>query len=360
MPELKLSIIISLAVVAIFAAAIVCMNVRFHRNLKKTLYLYSNIELAAAIIYLGIFAVLLVTDTVKGLLISGSTDPAHIADMFIQFPRVFTHFALFGFGIVSILLFISNIALIKHEGFRPKNALGIALGVLIIGGTAGIHALADAGFGRYMLFFLVMICYFECILAGTAVLGYLAARQKPKYDKDFIIIPGCAISKSGGLLPLLKGRANRAVRYAWDQEIACGKPVHYVPSGGQGPDEVMSEGSAMELYLLSHGAEDYEVFPEKKSMNTLENFKFSKEIIDSIDPDGKIAFATTNYHMLRCGLLAYSLGMDAEGIASDTKWYFWPNGFVREFIAILSMHKKSHLIFAAAALIVCVFIAVLF
>ena len=109
----------------------------------------------------------------------------------------------------------------------------------------------------------------------------------------------------------------------------------------------------MELYLLSHGAEDDEVFPEKKSVNTLENLQFSKKVADGIKPDAKFAFATTNYHIFRSGILAREAGLDAEGIASDTKWYFWPNGFVREFFAILSMHRKAHAVFAALAAVVC-------
>ena len=35
-----------------------------------------------------------------------------------------------------------------------------------------------------------------------------------------------------------------------------------------------------------------------------------------------------------------------EGIASKTKWYFWPNGFAREVIAIFVMTKKYHILSA--------------
>ena len=29
----------------------------------------------------------------------------------------------------------------------------------------------------------------------------------------------------------------------------------------------------------------------------------------------------------------------AQGIGADTKWYFWPNAAVREFIGLLSEHR---------------------
>ena len=195
-------------------------------------------------------------------------------------------------------------------------------------------------------------------MLGIIIMGWIAALQKPQYNKDFIIIPGCSISKTGGLLPLLRGRTNRAVRYAWDQEIATGKKVCYVPSGGQGADEIMSEGSAMELYLLAHGAETDEVFPERESTSTYENFAFSKKVIDAQSSGAKVAFSTTNYHVLRCGLLARRVGLDAEGIASRTKWYFWPNGFAREVVAIFAMSRKAHAIAAAVITALCLAAAI--
>ena len=340
----------------ILGLAVTVMVIVLANNFKKSLYMYSNIVLLACILFGLGFLGYVISDIIKCEIEGIQITAAHRLDVFMDFPAVFTSFALFVFGVVAVLLCISNIALIRHEGLRPKNVLGIVISAVYIGGTVAVQLL-----DKYMnlhksiiVFFLLLICYMECFLLATGILGWFAAVQKPKYDKDFIIIPGCAISKKGGLLPLLKGRTNRAIRYAWDQEIASGRPVKYVPSGGQGPDEVMSEGSAMELYLLSHGAEVDEVYPEKKSSSTYENFKFSKAVIDSINPNANIAFATTNYHMLRCGLLAYSLGMkDIEGISSKTKWYFWPNGFVREFIAILAMNKKVHIIAAVCCAVIC-------
>ncbi len=57
----------------------------------------------------------------------------------------------------------------------------------------------------------------------------------------------------------------------------------------------------------------------------------------------RIAFSTTNYHVLRSGLIATSQGIAAEGIGSPTRTYFWINAFIREFIANLVAEKKKHL-----------------
>lgn len=247
-------------------------------------------------------------------------------------------------GALTLFLTVCGCSLLRHEGFRPRNLAGIALGAGWTGGNLLCLLLLRLAPGHLLSLFPALLgCYFDYLLSGILLMGFLAARHKPAYDKDFVIIPGCSISRQGGLLPLLKGRTNRAIRFAWDQERASGKPARYIPTGGQGPDEIMSEGSAMEFYLLSHGAEQYEVMPEKASVNTYENMLFSKKLIDGVKPEAKVCFATTNYHVLRSGMLAQKAGLDAEGLASGTKWYFWPNGFAREVAAILAMLPAQHL-----------------
>ena len=247
---------------------------------------------------------------------------------------------------ISLFLFIAALALILHEGSRLRRLLGPALGsIWVLGNIFCLMAERNIILPTWFKTFLAIYgCYIDLLLTGILTTALIAAKHMPAYNKDFIIIPGCSISKKGGLLPLLKGRTNRAIRFAWDQERASGKPAHYIPSGGQGKDEIMSEGSAMEMYLISHGAEQYEVFPEKASVNTYENMLFSKKIIDKIQPASKVCFVTSDYHVLRSGLLAKQVGIDAEGLGSKTKWYFWPNGLAREIIAILAMYPKLQVV----------------
>lgn len=359
-------------------AMIIAMLILFRISMKRSLYYYRNVAYIAGILFASMLMVSLYIYLLSCLLQTKQLTLRYMFIEFVNFPGKFSMFAIPFFAVICLLLIISNISLIKHEGLRLKNVLGVVFSAMIIGGTFVIHYMGDlinervlsstglnenpylvAANTYFNLFLLLMMCYFECFFIGTVIMAYLAAKQKPVYDKDFIIILGCSIDKKGGLLPLLKGRTNRAIRYAWDQEIASGKPLKYVPSGGKGSNEVMSEGSAMELYLLSHGAEADEVYAEKESRNTYENFLYSKKIIDAIDPEAKVAFATTNYHMFRSGILAKKVGIDAEGVASKTKWYFWPNGFVREFFGILAMRKKEHLMVAGIIFAGCVIVAIM-
>lgn len=348
------------------------MAYALYRSIKRTLYSYANIVLIGGLLFNAVFLIACFWLTISA---GGEIDSTYLYEALLTFPRTFSYYAVFVILFICVLLGISNVELIRREGFCLNNALSLLVAGLYIGGTFAIYLIIDL-LQKYVfiplglnnnpiflvldtmipLFLLLMLCYFECILAGTGILGWIAARAVPTYDKDYIIILGCSIDKRGGLLPLLRGRVNRAVRFAWDQEVATGKQLRYVPSGGQGPNEIMSEGSAMGFYLMTHGAEEDEVIPEKKSRNTWENLCFSKKIIDELTPNAKVAFATTNYHILRSGILANKAGLDAQGIAGDTKWYFWPNGFVREFFAILAMEMKVHFCAAAIVAVLCILI----
>lgn len=360
-----------LYVLGYLALSTAVMAFALYWSAKKTLYSYANIVLIGGLLFNSVFLIVC-TRFLLTIPLDTAVDFTYFYESLLAFPRAFSYYAFFVILFICVLLGISNVELIRHEGFRLHNALSLLVAGLYGGGTMAVYLIADKLYESIFvplglstnpvfivlstvipLFLLLVLCYFECILAGTGILGWIAARAVPAYDKDYIIILGCSIDKRGGLLPLLRGRVNRAVRFAWEQEIATGKALRYVPSGGQGPNEIMSEGSAMGFYLMTHGAEEYEVIPEKQSRNTWENFCFSKKLIEEMTPHPKVAFATTNYHILRSGILANKAGLDAQGIAGDTKWYFWPNGFVREFFGILAMERKVHLRAVAVIAAVC-------
>ena len=55
-------------------------------------------------------------------------------------------------------------------------------------------------------------------------------------------------------------------------------------------------------------------------------------------------FSTTNYHVFRSGVIASNQGISCEGIGSKTKWYFYTNALIREFIANIVQERKSHIV----------------
>lgn len=370
------AVIVFNVLIGLLFVGIVILQFLLAKSLKKSLYNYRNAAFIAGIIF-GFVIMLSLYDYLMTCMIEeNGMRVLYIFTRIIAIPRKFAKVALPVFIIICSAISISNIALIIREGRRLKNILGVFLGIIFVGGTI-VNEYAERAIENNLLyedgpfdhpiiwtthtylqlFMVLVICYFEIYFIATVIMGYIAAKQVPTYDKDFIIILGCAIRKDGKLTPLLKGRTDKAIHYAWEQEIAAKKPLKFIPSGGRGLDEITSEGHAMEEYLLEHGVERDEVFAETKSKNTYENFLFSKKIIDELDPYARVCFTTTNYHVYRSGLIAKRLGMNIEAISSRTKWYFWPNGFVREFIAILKMEKKFHIISLIIIALICLILA---
>ena len=207
----------------------------------------------------------------------------------------------------------------------------------------------EQGLGPYIQQFVettifVIVTYLECILIGTIALGKKAAKHIPEFDKDFIIILGCQIKKDGTLTNLLKSRVDRALEFAKMQKEKNGKDIMFVPSGGQGNDEIISEAQAMKNYLIEQGINENNILIEDKSKNTFENIKFSSEIIKEKMDNAKIVFSTTNYHVFRAGEIASSQNIRMEGIGAKTKTYFWINAFIREFVATLNSERKKHMV----------------
>ena len=250
---------------------------------------------------------------------------------------------------------VSNIALLRHERPRPQNALGLLLSLLLLTGEAvGWYLFTRDGMGSdwqgrldnaLQSTYATLFIYCQCMLTGAMICGIKAARHIPAADKDFIIILGCWFRPDGTLPPLLRSRADRAFSFWNSQREKTGKEARFIPSGGQGGNEPMPEAEAIRNYLLSRGIEDRLILPETRSVNTLQNMVFSKEIIRNTDPEGKTIFATSSYHVFRSGLWAKQAGLPAEGIGSRTKWWFWPNAFVRETAGLLQKRWKQELLF---------------
>ena len=263
-----------------------------------------------------------------------------ISDSGFYFALFTSPFMLLLAGVIAF----SNIWLMRHEGRRPQNMLGIGLAVAWVLGIAAIFWLLSTFNLSEMLTTRIAYCigyvltFMECLLLSTIVSAFLSTKYKPLYDKDYLIILGCCICDDGTLTPILRGRVDAAIRFEREQYAATGKHAKFVPSGGQGADEVISESEAMKRYLMEQGYPAEQIVMEDKSVNTNQNIQFSRDRIkeDAKTLDGiKAGFATTNYHIFRGYVLSKKHGLNAQGISAKTKWYFYPNAFLREFAGLL-------------------------
>ncbi len=324
----------------------------FFRSKGSAFYSYSTIHLAGFSLFLLLTGVILLLTTVQHQLDPANVPMKQVYDYLSSanlYYMLFTSPFVFAF---AGAMTVSNIALIRHEGKRPRNFLGILISVLMAGGeilgivifyfrrTNGI-----ASTPRVLMVienvYATAYVYFECMLIGAMICGIIAAMHLPSRNCSHIMILGCGFRKDGTLPPLLRGRVDRAIEF-WNMQKAEKKPCAvFVPSGGQGPNECMAEASAMEKYLLSQGIPQESILPEMKSRNTYQNMSYSKELIEERDPHAKVIFSTTNYHVFRSGVWASLAGLHAEGIGSKTKWWFWPNAFMRECVGLLVNRWKQ-------------------
>ena len=344
-------------VIYVFVAATLVLAavllISFVRLIKKSEFSYYLVACGGVCIFclhsFGVFVYNLIDSKTYGYNFGFGVYLSELVSSGEQFGRNITILmALF-----CTALIISNLSLIRHEGFRIQNLLGIILGVLW-----GIGTLANRYFAHQSMDDInhiytlmsngtaVIISYFECMLFSTVISAFAASRSRPPFDRDYIVILGCAIRKDGSLTPILRGRVDAAIAFAEKQYKKTGKLLKFVPSGGQGADEVISEGEAMKRYLLEQGIDEGRIIPETKSVNTFENIKLSKGIIEKdTREDYNAAFATTNYHIFRGYILSKKHGLkNARGISAKTKWYFFPNAFLREFAGLLADKRMLHLL----------------
>ena len=347
--------IIRAAVLVYIAVLLYYLIKRYRDEMRLDMYRYKNILLLGLIIFLVFLAV----DQ-----IFFSFDYRGLYDAAYSLTKSTGAFAFFLIPVaivIAVLVTISHIRLMRREGRTWRNMLGLLLSIVFIlvpfipSFNYEILRRMNGNFFNQSTFWpfaldamdttvYTLVAYLECLLIATIIVAVKAARYVPSFDKDYMLILGSRINDDGSLTNLLKGRADRALEFAGLQKEATGKDLVFVPSGGQGSDEVMPEAQAIKNYLLQQGVPEDRILVEDKSANTEENLKNSAELIRAAGAeDPKIAFSTTNYHVFRSGMLASSQGIRAAGIGSRTKRYFWVNAFIREFIGTLYAERRRHI-----------------
>ena len=148
---------------------------------------------------------------------------------------------------------------------------------------------------------------------------------------DYVIILGAEVrGKTVSLV--LEERLKKGVTYL--NEYPDSKVV---VSGGQGFGEDISEGEAMKGYLIAHGIDSKRIITEDKSTSTMENFKFSKEVLSKVEGGDvtKITVITNDFHMFRAKMLARRNGFQPYGISCNTPGVVLLNSYVREYFALI-------------------------
>ena len=337
---------IQVAIVVFLAVALILLVSAFVQLMRHSWFSYAMIATGGLALFTAMAEVMFVWG-----LVPGNTESfLDLANDITSIVERITSVTVPLMTLLALGLVVSNVSLVRHEGMRPQNLLGIGFGVVWAAATIAFFAVGTRDFSgsfdeyRAMRIALgvlsVTVLYVETLLISTTICAWLAVRHVPAGPARFAVVLGCGLRPDGTCTPLLAGRVEAAL--AWDeQQRKLGRDSDvFVTSGGQGPGEVCSESSAMKAYLVDRGVEEAHVIEEDRSTSTHENMLFSIAKIEettgsrSAEQDG-IVFSTTNYHVFRGYICAHDAGFAAEGIASYTKAYFWPNALLREFVGLL-------------------------
>ncbi len=158
------------------------------------------------------------------------------------------------------------------------------------------------------------------------------SRPDPATKVDYLIILGAGLN-GDQLSWTLWERMQKGLDYLEEHPN-----LRVVLSGGQGPGETISEAEGMRRFLVEHGISNERILKEDQSTSTMENFRFSKEILvqqPGFQSSGNVAVITNDFHLFRSKILARRNGLIPVGIPSPTPWYLVPNVYLREYFAVV-------------------------
>jgi uncharacterized SAM-binding protein YcdF (DUF218 family) len=181
-----------------------------------------------------------------------------------------------------------------------------------------------------------------CILLLAAAVAFAAAeipvisaaRTDDEPGAPYLIVLGAGLNGTAPSLSL-NNRLEAALQY-----LQAYPEAKAIVTGGQGPGEDITEAEAMRIWLESKGIGPERIIKEEQAASTYENILFSLDLIeeDGGDPEGRVAIATSEYHLYRAEKIAEGLGAQPAGVAGKTTLPVLKiNYFVREAFAVLYM-----------------------
>lgn len=155
---------------------------------------------------------------------------------------------------------------------------------------------------------------------------------------DYAVVLGAAVNESGVPSRIMRSRLRATLAFLEKNPTAV-----VILSGGQGPDEPMSEAQCMYSAMLEMGAEKDRLLMEGESHTTRENLINSMKIIDDRGgTDTPITIITSEFHQRRAAYIADSLEIETCAVSGHTdQWFFRVNYTLREVFAFVKAAIQS-------------------
>ena len=232
-------------------------------------------------------------------------------------------------GIVYLLAGVACIAYYLLIGFYSRFGLSIQW-IWLVAGAALIAAglLTRAPLPRWLRYaWRTALVAALVLLAGLMSLVISGMNASAPPGMDYLVVLGASVYADGPS-PALTRRVN-AVTGCLDRH----PDAVIIASGGQGPNEPVSEAQCIRDELVKRGVDPGRIVMEDKSTDTQENMVYSRALIDR--PDAAVGIVTNNFHIWRSMRLARRAGLtNAHGIAAEYTGPTLLHFMVRETISI--------------------------
>lgn len=206
-------------------------------------------------------------------------------------------------------------------------ALGVGMALLAV--AVVVAAAVAPALARALLLLALPLWVAGLGVAGLALamLVHARAARAPLAPATVLILGAGLRGREVG--PLLRRRVERGAE-VWRAAIARRPDARIVVSGGQGPDEVRTEASAMAEHLERHLAVPASSIDlEEASTTTRENLRLSRPLVRA-----PLAVVTSEYHAYRTAGLLAEAGMEGTVVGAWTRPSYRPGAIVREALAI--------------------------
>lgn len=251
----------------------------------------------------------------------------------------------FALGIYGVIIFLLHNArqVWRRESHSLANLLGLllalGLSVYVIWQALVLQGVIPSPLVLLFSFMPSLLFYIFLNVWNFLTLSLVYQLNRPRYRQQAIVVLGAGLIDGERVSGLLAGRIKRVITF-YQQQQAEGGPTRYLC--------LVAAKAAMQRYAVHElGIPLADTAVESQSRNTLENMRFSAQLITQrFGADYRAIFVSNGYHIFRAGLVARQAGFRANGIGARTARYFLPNAFLREFAAIMVMHKRLHLTIA--------------
>lgn len=176
-----------------------------------------------------------------------------------------------------------------------------------------------------------LLIFGVCIFIGTEAVILKASAGAENPQCPYIVVLG---AKVNGTVPSLS--LNDRIQAAEDYLKRHPDSIAIL-SGGQGPDEGVSEAQCMFNELTARGIPPERLWLEDKATSTWENIKFTLDLIEAKTGTRptQLGVLSSEYHLFRASLFAKDCGIEALGIPASTSWpTIRLNYFLREVAGV--------------------------